>query len=150
MSTSRSITDSPVGLLAWTGEKPHTWTDNYPWTPEEWITWTMLYWVNGYISKFHGIDPAGGLRYYKEHIWMSQPDAPGVYDQKQFLREWSPTPLAFPSFPKELIRLPVEWNGINQNMIYAKKHDKGGHFAAWEVLCWQKSLVYVASTDEAG
>ncbi|KAG8678578.1 hypothetical protein FRC08_017657 [Ceratobasidium sp. 394] len=42
-----SLTDSPVGLLAWIGEKLYSWTDNYPWTPEELITWTMLYWING-------------------------------------------------------------------------------------------------------
>lgn len=36
------ILDSPVGLLAWIGEKMYAWTDNYPWTPEELITWTML------------------------------------------------------------------------------------------------------------
>ncbi|KAL5640336.1 hypothetical protein ACGC1H_007564 [Rhizoctonia solani] len=36
------LTDSPVGLLAWIGEKLFVWTDNYPWTPEELITWTML------------------------------------------------------------------------------------------------------------
>ncbi|KAG8688961.1 hypothetical protein FRC11_004418 [Ceratobasidium sp. 423] len=119
------LTDSPVGLLAWIGEKLHVWTDNYPWTPEEWITWTMLHWING---------PAGGLRFYKEHAWLSQSHAPGMYDQhKQFLREWSLTPLAFSSFPKEMVCLPLEWSGINQNLIYAKKHNKGGHFAAWEV-----------------
>ncbi|QRV80354.1 epoxide hydrolase [Ceratobasidium sp. AG-Ba] len=37
-----ALTDSPVGLLAWIGEKMYAWTDNYPWTPEELITWTML------------------------------------------------------------------------------------------------------------
>ncbi|KAG8751095.1 hypothetical protein FRC12_012607 [Ceratobasidium sp. 428] len=37
-----ALTDSPVGLLAWIGEKLYAWTDSYPWTPEEWITWTML------------------------------------------------------------------------------------------------------------
>lgn len=36
------LIDSPVGLLAWIGEKLYAWTDNYPWTPEELITWTML------------------------------------------------------------------------------------------------------------
>ncbi|KAG8732223.1 hypothetical protein FRC12_019384 [Ceratobasidium sp. 428] len=39
--------DCPVGLLAWISEKLYSWTDKYPWTPEELITWTMLYWING-------------------------------------------------------------------------------------------------------
>ncbi|KAG8712181.1 hypothetical protein FRC11_000778, partial [Ceratobasidium sp. 423] len=61
------LTDSPIGLLAWIGEKLYVWTDNYPWTPEELITWTMLYWING---------PAGGLRYYKENSITGPPKDP--------------------------------------------------------------------------
>ena len=38
-----ALLDSPVGLLAWIGEKLYEWTDSYPWKPEELITWTMLY-----------------------------------------------------------------------------------------------------------
>ena len=30
-----SLTDSPVGLLAWIYEKLVAWTDNYPWTDDE-------------------------------------------------------------------------------------------------------------------
>lgn len=114
-----ALTDSPVGLLAWVGEKLHVWTDSYPWTPEELITWIMLYWING---------PAGGLRYYKEAMMLSS-----RAEMKELISKWSPTPLAFSSFPKEMARFPLEWCGINQNLLYTKKHNKGGHFAAWEV-----------------
>ena len=65
--------------------------------------------IFGSISKSYGTGPAGGLRYYKEHTWLSQPNTPAARaEQKKFLREWSPTPLAFSSFPKELVRLPLE------------------------------------------
>ena len=30
-----SLTDSPVGLLAWIYEKLHNWSDNYPWGDDE-------------------------------------------------------------------------------------------------------------------
>jgi hypothetical protein len=30
-----SLTDSPVGLLAWIYEKLVAWTDSYPWTDDE-------------------------------------------------------------------------------------------------------------------
>lgn len=30
-----SLSDSPVGLLAWIYEKLVTWTDAYPWTDDE-------------------------------------------------------------------------------------------------------------------
>ncbi|QRW05780.1 epoxide hydrolase [Ceratobasidium sp. AG-Ba] len=113
------LTDSPVGLLAWIGEKLYAWTDSYPWTPEEMITWTMLYWING---------PAGGLRFYKENALYLRGDT-----GTQLRTSWTSTPLGFSMFPKEIYRPPIEWLGTNQSLYYAKKHDKGGHFAAWEV-----------------
>ncbi|KAG8708354.1 hypothetical protein FRC11_006544, partial [Ceratobasidium sp. 423] len=115
------LTDSPAGLLAWIGEKLHEWTDNYPWTSEEWITWTMLYWVKG---------PAGGLRYYKENSITGPPKDPELRAEfAQFVSSWSPTPHGFSWFPKDGA-LPVE---IGHNLVFSKKHTKGGHFAAWEV-----------------
>ncbi|KAG8747601.1 hypothetical protein FRC10_000143 [Ceratobasidium sp. 414] len=114
-----SLTDSPVGLLAWISEKLYSWSDNYPWTPEELITWTMLYWING---------PAGGLRYYKENGMGSRSHF-GV----EIRTKWSPVPLGFSRFPGEMYRPPFEWVGACQNLVYFKAHNKGGHFAAWEV-----------------
>jgi len=38
-SLAYGLWDSPVGLLAWIREKLDTWTDNYPWTDDELITW---------------------------------------------------------------------------------------------------------------
>jgi hypothetical protein len=38
-SLAYGLWDSPVGLLAWIREKLDTWTDNYPWTDDEIITW---------------------------------------------------------------------------------------------------------------
>ncbi|CAE6514651.1 unnamed protein product [Rhizoctonia solani] len=119
------LTDSPVGLLAWIGEKMYVWTDSYPWTPEELITWTMLYWIGG---------PAAGLRYYKENSITGPPKDPELRAELGRLRSsWSPTLFGFSWFPKELAALPVEWAGIGQQLVYSNKHNKGGHFAAWEV-----------------
>ena len=41
-----ALTDSPVGLLAWIYEKLHDWTDNYPWTDDEILTATSVYWFS--------------------------------------------------------------------------------------------------------
>ncbi|CAF9927205.1 hypothetical protein IMSHALPRED_007157 [Imshaugia aleurites] len=35
--------DSPVGMLAWMADKLFTWSDSYPWSPAELITWTLLH-----------------------------------------------------------------------------------------------------------
>ncbi|KAL8763460.1 MAG: hypothetical protein Q9194_007344, partial [Teloschistes cf. exilis] len=34
-----SLASSPCGLLAWIYEKLHDWTDAYPWTDDEILTW---------------------------------------------------------------------------------------------------------------
>jgi len=36
---SYGLWDSPIALLAWIREKLQTWTDSYPWTDDEIITW---------------------------------------------------------------------------------------------------------------
>jgi pimeloyl-ACP methyl ester carboxylesterase len=42
-------------------------------------------------------------------------------------------PIAVSAFPDELYQVPKNWaEQAYPNMIYYKKHDKGGHFAAWE------------------
>ena len=44
-----------------------------------------------------------------------------------------PHPVAVSVFPDELYPAPRSWaEKAYPNMIYYKKHDKGGHFAAWE------------------
>lgn len=54
-----SLTDSPVGLLAWIYEKLHDWTDAYPWTDDEILTWVSIYY-------FSTAGPAASLRIYYE------------------------------------------------------------------------------------
>jgi pimeloyl-ACP methyl ester carboxylesterase len=42
-------------------------------------------------------------------------------------------PVAVSAFPDELYQVPKTWaEKAYPNLIYFKKHDKGGHFAAWE------------------
>jgi pimeloyl-ACP methyl ester carboxylesterase len=42
-------------------------------------------------------------------------------------------PVVVSAFPDELYQVPRSWAEKGYpNMIYYKKHDKGGHFAAWE------------------
>ena len=54
------MTDSPVGLLAWIYEKLHDWTDSYPWTPVEILTWVSVYY-------FSTPGPAATQRIYYEY-----------------------------------------------------------------------------------
>lgn len=54
-----ALADSPVALLAWIYEKLHDWTDAYPWTDDEVLTWVSLYW-------FSAAGPAASCRIYYE------------------------------------------------------------------------------------
>ena len=50
-------TDSPVGNAMWIYNLMVHAVDRYVWTPEEIITWSMMYYIQG---------PYGGMRFYKE------------------------------------------------------------------------------------
>jgi hypothetical protein len=54
-----ALADSPVALLAWIYEKLHDWTDSYPWTDDEILTWVSIYW-------FSRAGPAASIRIYYE------------------------------------------------------------------------------------
>jgi pimeloyl-ACP methyl ester carboxylesterase len=51
------MTDSPVGFAAWIYDFMFLHVDAYPWTPEEIITWAMMYYIQG---------PYGGFAMYHE------------------------------------------------------------------------------------
>lgn len=62
-----SQADSPVGLLAWIYEKLHDWTDAYPWTDDEILTWVSIYAFSNagpaapsrtYYGECHSLSPA--------------------------------------------------------------------------------------------
>jgi hypothetical protein len=40
------LQDSPVGLLAWIYEKVVAWSDNYPGTDDEGLTWVSIYYFS--------------------------------------------------------------------------------------------------------
>lgn len=111
--------DSPVGLLAWLYEKLVKWTDEYPWTDDEVLTWVSLYW-------FSKAGPAASLRIYYE-----------VAQHGDIRPDFSPVdlptvPHGVSYFPKECIRIPLSWVKASANVVYSETHKKGGHFAAYE------------------
>ncbi|KAF8846591.1 alpha/beta-hydrolase [Acephala macrosclerotiorum] len=113
-----SLQDSPVGLLAWIYEKLHTWTDSYPWTPDEVLTWVSIY----YFST------AGlGANIYAYYEVSHDP----IYNLPSS-QKYIDVPLGLASFPKEVANSPESWwEGLGP-VVSKKRFDKGGHFAAWE------------------
>lgn len=63
LQLAHALTDSPLGFAAWISQILETFSQHYPWTPEEVITWSMMYIIQG---------PYGGLRIYKESVRVSR------------------------------------------------------------------------------
>jgi hypothetical protein len=115
-----ALADSPVALLAWIYEKLRDWSDDYPWTDEEIVTWISIY----YFSEA-GADASIRLYYEITH--------PAVETQKMdsFLK-WNKIPLGLSYFPKDVIVLPSSWGKTLGPVVFEKRHEQGGHFAAHE------------------
>lgn len=115
-----ALTD-PVSLLAWIYEKLHDWTDSYPWTDDEILTWISIY-------QFSTAGAAASVRIYYERV-HADPDVStkvrGAYVPN--------VPLGLSYFPKDLMLPPLSWGRTLGPVVYEKVHASGGHFAAHEV-----------------
>lgn len=114
-----ALADSPVGILAWIYEKLHDWTDNYPWTDDEILTWVSIY-------IFSTAGPAANLRIYYE-----------VSHDPQFGRDRTEryiphVKLGLAHFPREITVVPKSWGRTMGPVVYESVNESGGHFAAWE------------------
>ncbi|KAI4210003.1 MAG: hypothetical protein LQ351_007110 [Letrouitia transgressa] len=111
------LTDSPVGLLAWIYEKLHDWSDNYPWTDEEILTWVSLY----YFSTA-GPGAAGRIYYEVTHS----------KEYEEVLKWNGRVKLGLAHNPKDLDVFPRLWSRTLGNPIYEVVNESGGHFYATE------------------
>ncbi|KAF9453152.1 alpha/beta-hydrolase [Macrolepiota fuliginosa MF-IS2] len=111
-----SLADSPAGLLGWIYEKLLAWTDDYPWTEDEVLTWISIYW-------FSRSGPTASVRIYYEFTKSNQ----------DLMETISPTniPIGYSYFPKELANFPRFWLKA-PNVVFEAEHESGGHFAAYE------------------
>ncbi|KAH9024534.1 Alpha/Beta hydrolase protein [Lactarius hengduanensis] len=110
-----SLADSPVGLLAWIYEKLVAYTDEYPWTDNEVLTWISIYW-------FSRAGPAASVRIYYELALSGELIV--------FPKTTVPVGLSF--FPKELARFPKALLRSKGKIVFESEHKAGGHFAAYE------------------
>jgi len=116
-----ALADSPVGLLAWIYEKLHDWTDSYPWTDDEILTWVSVYW-------FSTAGPAASARIYYE----AQNTHPHPREDKRMLQYNPGVKLGLSYFPRDLIVLPTCYGRTLGPVVFEKVHSEGGHFAAYE------------------
>lgn len=113
-----SLADSPVGLLAWVYEKLTEWTDDYKWTDDEILTWVSVY-------MFSKAGPAASVQIYYE---ARNSDSYGATKALAY----NPVPLGVSSFPKDISPIPLSFCKALGPLVFQKRHNEGGHFAAWE------------------
>ncbi|KAF5973630.1 epoxide hydrolase [Fusarium bulbicola] len=122
LTVAYGMTDSPLGNAMWMYSIMNRVIDPsvMAWTPEEIITWSMMYWIQG---------PYGGMRFYKE----VQSD--GGFETLDFgTLPLVEVPVAISQFPYDLAyRMPLDWAKRGGNVLKRTVHDHGGHFAAYEV-----------------
>ncbi|OAA53849.1 Epoxide hydrolase [Cordyceps fumosorosea ARSEF 2679] len=113
-----SLADSPVGLLAWVYEKLQEWTDDYPWTDDEILTWVSIY-------QFSKAGPAASTQIYYEARHAENADLRKAMG-------YVPVPLGVSSFPKDISPIPLSFCKALGPVVFQKRHEQGGHFAAYE------------------
>ncbi|MFI5641643.1 epoxide hydrolase family protein [Streptomyces goshikiensis] len=111
------LNDSPVGLLAWIGEKFAEWADpRCPVDRDQMLTNVMLYWLTGTAGS------AARIYYERAHAdYAGQPP------------EVSATPTALADFPRDNF-IPLRHVAARTDAVVRwTSYDRGGHFAAMEV-----------------
>lgn len=116
------LSDSPVALLSWIYEKLHDWTDNYPWTDDEILTWVSIY-------LFSEAGPAASVRIYYE----AQNTHPKPREDREAQLGYNPhVKLGLSYFPRDLLVFPWYYGRTLGPVVFEKFHGEGGHFAAYE------------------
>ena len=115
-----ALTDSPVGLAGWIGEKFRQWSDcdgdpERCFTRDQMLTNISIYWFTGNITS--------SLRLYKERGLAAPQLAPG---------EKVRVPFGHARFPREIMRPPRDWAERIYDVRRWTEMPRGGHFAAME------------------
>ncbi|KAK6206280.1 epoxide hydrolase [Colletotrichum tabaci] len=114
------LSSSPLAMLAWIGEKFLEWPDSrYPLTLDTILTMVSFYW---YTDTF----PRSMYPYRALAGSAAADELFSVPTSKE-------KPFGYSVFPAENILLPKAWaEKAYPNLVFYKRNDKGGHFAALE------------------
>lgn len=111
-----SLNDSPSGLLGFLFEKLVAWTDNYPWTDDEVLTWASIYW-------FSEAGPGASGFIYKEANEQLKPSGTMPFTK---IQGWVTMPIGLTYFPGEISNMPRSWATRLGKIVFLGEHDKGG------------------------
>jgi hypothetical protein len=115
-----ALRDSPVALLSWIYEKLHDWTDAYPWSDDEVLTWISIY-------QFSRAGPEASARiyYYATH-------SPRLEEEEKLYGYNGVVKLGLSYFPRDLCVPPSGYGKTLGDLVFERRHGDGGHFAAYE------------------
>jgi hypothetical protein len=115
------LQDSPVALLSWIYEKLHDWTDAYPWTDDEILTWISIY----YFSR---AGPGAPQRIYYEtvHTAADKDSTHKLCTYNSVIDYNGDVKLGLAYNPKELEIMPKTWGRTLGNVVYEVDNEQGG------------------------
>ena len=126
LSLAYALTDSPLGMTMWIEKLIEGAIDfSIPTTPvrfnaSELITWTLMYYIQG---------PYAASRIYKEAVTDGAWSGFG-FGSLPYIAQ----PIAITEYPHDIwYGLPLDWAQRGGNVKTRFVHDRGGHFAAYEV-----------------
>ncbi|KAM5527877.1 epoxide hydrolase [Fusarium oxysporum f. sp. phaseoli] len=114
------LSSSPLALLAWIGEKFIEWPDHrFPLPIDTILTMASFYW---YTDTF------------PRSVYPYRSIAGAVTSNAIFTVPTSKEkPFGYSVFPSEIMLLPQAWaKEVFPNLVFYRRNDKGGHFAALE------------------
>ncbi|CAG8960779.1 hypothetical protein HYFRA_00002316 [Hymenoscyphus fraxineus] len=114
-----ALRDSPLALLSWIYEKLHEWTDSYPWTDDEILTWISIY-------QFSKAGPGASVMIYYHGTHLYQEEGKKLSEYVEGVK------LGLSYFPKDLCLPPSVYGRGLGEVVFERRHGEGGHFAAYE------------------
>ena len=130
------LSSSPLALLAWIGEKFRDWTDTTP-SLDQILEAVTLYWLTETFPR--AIYPYRGELVNSESRRKEDDDYRDVFQKgpERYMVHSDPRlfchkPFGYSWNPKEMTPTPKSWAATTGNLVWFKRHTKGGHFAAME------------------
>ncbi|EHA45862.1 epoxide hydrolase domain-containing protein [Pyricularia oryzae 70-15] len=123
-----ALHDSPVAMLSWMADKMNLWSDleNLPgggYTTDEYITWTLLHYFPG---------PTTAIQMYRANFGEQMKQHVAEPAAKLLARNRVDNPVGVSHFPKEIAVSPRVLFEKENNVVFWREQQKGGHFAAHE------------------
>ncbi|KAH6955719.1 epoxide hydrolase [Ilyonectria sp. MPI-CAGE-AT-0026] len=115
------LSSNPLAMLTWIGEKLIEWPDRrYPLSLDTMLTLVSFYWYTDTLPR----------SLYPYRAIAASGNWDGLLSPIPASKE---KPFGYSVFPSEIIVLPESWaKQIYPNLVYYRRNEKGGHFAALE------------------